>query len=301
MQTNIKYIVNLHSICSFSVESKLTMPVLGNLFLYRNDDEEDGKEVEVMMNKRVKYIFLILLTFALLTPSAQAGSKKSYHYKWYNPFSSLWKAVGSLEKKVAKANRKMVRMERKINDIKVNGVPGPQGPAGPQGLKGEKGEPGLTGPQGPAGTNARFICPGCNFSDSEEWANDNTPMVARMNLNNATVESSGDNNLFTGAYLAHSFFDNANFNGTDFSGANMHHSTLHQSTFFNADFTSTNLKGASFSGSDLTGAIFTLANLDEVSWWNPVYAQYYNWNPTICPDGISADLVGNTCINNLLY
>ena len=122
-----------------------------------------------MMNKRVTYIFMILLMFVFLTTSAQAGSQKSYH-KWYNPFSSLWKAVGSLEKKIAKTNRKMIRMERKINDIKVNGVPGPQGPAGPQGIQGLKGEKGDIGPEGPTRTSrkcsARFICPGCNFPDS---------------------------------------------------------------------------------------------------------------------------------------
>jgi len=254
-----------------------------------------------MLKKRHIQILVFMMAIIFLATSAQAGSS---NYKWYNPIYNVWKSIKNMQKDVAKlkrntakTNRKLARMDRKINDIKVNGVPGPQGPTGP---KGEKGEPGPEGPRGPAGANARFICPGCNFSDSDEWANDNSLEVSRMTISNAPEQDSGENNLFAGAYLAHSYFDNGNFTGTNFSGANMHHSVLHQSLLFNADFSGANLKGASFSGSDLSGAFFTGANLDEVSWWNPVYALYYQWSPTICPDGTSADLVGDTCINNLI-
>ena len=259
-----------------------------------------------MLKKRHIQILVFMLAIVFLATSAHAGSSK-YSRKWYNPFHGIWKAIGSIHKdnvnlkrNVAKTNKKLKLLNRKVDRITVNGVPGPQGPAGP---KGEKGEPGPEGPRGPAGANARFICPGCNFSDSEEWADVESPapMAARMSLSSTPEENNENQDLFSGAYLAHSYFDNGNFTGTNFSGANMHHSVLHQSLFLNTDFSETNLKGASFSGSDLTGAVFSGANLEEVSWWNPVYAQYYQWSPTICPDGTSADLVGNTCINNLIY
>jgi uncharacterized protein YjbI with pentapeptide repeats len=121
-----------------------------------------------------------------------------------------------------------------------------------------------------------------------------------MTLSNATEDSVGENNLFAGAYLSNSIFNSGYFNGTNFSGANMHNSTLHHSTFSYADFSNANLKGSRFSGSDLTGADFTGANLEEVTWWDPIYT-YYDWYPTICPDGTSADLVGNTCIGHMVY
>ncbi|MEN8808022.1 MAG: pentapeptide repeat-containing protein, partial [Desulfobacterales bacterium] len=138
---------------------------------------------------------------------------------------------------------------------------------------------------------------GCNFSDSEEWANQHT----ELRLSNSSEETEGNGDLFAGAYLAHSYFDNGNFTGTDFSGAVLHHSTFFRSNFNNAGFTNTNLKGAGFSGSDLTGADFTGANIDKVVWWDPIYGIYYQWNPTICPDGTPADENGNSCANNLLY
>ena len=257
-----------------------------------------------MLNKRHIQILVFMLAIVFLATSAHAGSSK-YSRKWYNPLYGVWKAIGSLhkdtvkmKKNMSKTNKKLNSLNRKVNRIKVNGVPGPQGPAGP---KGEKGDPGPEGPRGPAGASARFICPGCNFSDSEEWAVDDTPtpMVARMSLSSTPEDTNENHDLFSGAYLAHSYFDNGNFTGTNFSGANMHHSIMQQSLFFNADFSGANLKNVGFSGSDLTGATFSGANLEGITWWNPVFASI-GWAPTICPDETPADIVGNTCINNLI-
>ena len=231
-----------------------------------------------MKNKKPMQVLVVILAVMFLSTVVQA-SEKNYKHSWYNPFAGIWKKIGDLDGNVKKMDRKINRMDRKINKLQVSG---------------------MAGPQGPAGKNARFICPGCNFSDSEEWANYNSPEVSRMAVSNAPEQDSGDNDLFAGAYLAHSYFDNGNFTGTNFSGANMHHSDLHQSLFFNADFSGANLKGASFSGSDLTGADFTGATLDEITWWNSVFGSI-GWHPTICPDGTPADQVGNTCINNLVY
>ena len=250
-----------------------------------------------MKNKKPMQVLVVLLAVMFLATAVQA-SEKNYKHSWYNPFAGIWKKIGELNWNVRKMDRKINRMDRKIKKLQFSGNAGPPGP------KGDKGDPGPAGPQGPqgqAGTNARFICPGCNFSDSEEWANDTPPTVARMTLNNTSEENSGNRNIFAGAYLAHSAFDNSNFTGTNFFGANMHHSVLHQSILVNADFSNSNLKGSSFSGSDLTGANFTGANLEDVSWWDPVWAQWYHWNPTICPDGTPADENGNSCANNLLY
>jgi hypothetical protein len=240
-----------------------------------------------MKNRKLMQILVVLLAVIFLSTAVQA-SEKNYKHSWFNPFAGIWKKIGDLNWNVKKMDRKINRMNRKIKKLQFSGIAGPPGP------KGDKGD---QGPQGPPGNAARFICPGCNFSDSEEWANQNID----LRLSKSTDETEGKDNLFTGAYLAHSYFDNGNFTGTDFSGAVLHHSTFFRSNFNNASFSNSNLKGAAFSGSDLTGTDFTGANIDKVVWWDPIYGQYYQWTPTICPDGTSADENDNSCANNLLY
>ncbi len=236
-----------------------------------------------MENKRLMQVLVILLVALLLATAVQASEKNCKH-SWYNPFAGIWKAIGNIDKGVAKLDHKVNRLDRKIANLQSNGIAGPPGP------KGDKGDP------GPAGKASRFICPGCNFSNSDEWANIKTDMQLSIS-SKVTEENAG---LFAGAYLAHSYFDYGDFSGTDFSGAVLHHSTFYRSNFNNADFTHANLKNASFSGSDLTGADFSGANMDQVIWWDPIFEKYYKWNSTICPDGTPAEELGNSCANNLL-
>jgi hypothetical protein len=248
-----------------------------------------------MKNKKPMQVLVILLAVIFLATTAQANAKNSYHYKWYNPFSSLWKAVGGLEKKVAKMNMKMVKMDRKIDNIEVNGVPGPQGPAGPQGLQGEKGVPGPAGPQGPPGANARFICPGCNFSNSVEWANDDTTVATRMTLSSVNDDNGGENSLFLGAYLANSVFNGGYFYKTNFSGANLRNAQFIMAQLTGANFSGAVLTNVEFSGANLEGANLEGAVLDGIIWSSP-------WDGVaICPDGTPADRVGDTCMGNLDY
>jgi len=251
---------------------------------------KNRKGVEKVKNKKPLQVLVVLLAVMFLATAVQA-SEKNYKHSWYNPFAGIWKKIGDLNWNVKKMDRKINRMDRKVKKLQFSGIAGPQGP------KGDKGDQGPKGPKGPPGMAARFICPGCNFSDSEEWANQHT----ELRLSNSSEETEGNGDLFAGAYLAHSYFDNGNFAGTDFSGAVLHHSTFFRSNFNSAVFTNTNLKGAAFSGSDLTGADFTGANIDKVVWWDPIFETYYKWSPTICPDGMPANETGNSCANNLLY
>ena len=230
--------------------------------------------------------------FVFLTTSAQAGSQKSYH-KWYNPFSSLWKAVGSLEKKIAKTNRKMIRMERKINDIKVNGVPGPQGPAGPQGIQGLKGEKGDIGPEGPKGSpgNAgRIICPGCNFTDPGAYA---TSAFSRSINEECTGTLVGFN--FTEAFMDNAYFIDACLNDVIFKKASLRSTYFSSAELKRADFSGADLSGAWFAGANLEGADFSGAILSNVTW------RYDNYGETICPDSFFAyEHINEDCMESII-
>ena len=235
-----------------------------------------------MKNKRPTQILVVLLAVMFLATAVQA-SEKNYKHSWYNPFAGIWKKIGDLNGDVKKMDRKINRMDRKIEKLQVSGIAGPPGP------KGDKGD------QGPPGTASRFVCPGCDFSYSEEWANQSMDM--RMALSNVNAEDEVNKNLFVGAYLANTYFEHGDFSGTNFSGAILHHCNFSDSKFINANFSNTNLKGAKFGGANLTGADFSGANIEGVVWWETWMTNYYD--PTICPDGSIFTDVGNTCANNL--
>lgn len=245
-----------------------------------------------MKNKRPMQVLVVLLALMFLATAVQA-SEKNYKHSWYNPFAGIWKKIGDLNWNVKRMDRKINRMDRKIEKLQVSGIAGPPGP------KGEKGDPGPAGPPGPQGadsTQARFICPGCDFSYSEEWASQSMDM--RMALRSVNAEDEVNKDLFVGAYLANTYFEHGDFSGTNFSGAILHHCNFSDSKFINANFSNTNLKGAKFGGANLTGADFSGANIDGVVWWESWMTNYYS--PTICPDGtLVTTTVGNTCANNL--
>ena len=241
-----------------------------------------------MKNKRPMQVLVVFLAVMFLVTAVQA-SEKNYKHSWYNPFAGIWKKIGDLNGDVKKMDRKINQMDRKIEKLKVSGIAGPTGP------KGEKGDQGPAGPQGPPGSASRFICPGCDFSYSEEWANHVTEM--RMDLSSVNAPDEINKDLFVGAYLANTYFEHGDFSGTNFSDAIMHHCTLSDSKFINADFSNANLKGAKFGGANLNGANFSGANIENVIWWESWMTNYYN--PTICPNGAIVTDVGNTCTSSL--
>jgi hypothetical protein len=238
-----------------------------------------------MKNQKPMQVLVVLLAVMFLTTGVQA-SEKNYKHSWYNPFAGIWKKIGDLNGNVKKMDRKINRMDRKIAKLQSNGMAGPQGP------KGDKGD---QGPQGPPGTASRFICPGCDFSYSEEWASQTTDM--QMTLNSISANDEVNKDLFAGAFLANTYFEHGDFSGTNFSGATLHHCSFADSKFINADFSNTNLKGAKFSGANLTGADFSGANIEGVIWWEAWMAYYYS--PTICPDGSVVTDEDPTCANNM--
>ena len=77
--------------------------------------------------------------------------------------------------------------------------------------------------------------------------------------------------------------ERANLAGLDLSNANLTGAML-----IGAVMTETNLSDAVLTGANLNGADLDGADLDGVT-----------WSATTCPDGISSDLVGDTCANDL--
>ena len=106
---------------------------------------------------------------------------------------------------------------------------------------------------------------------------------------------------FVGSNLAYTEFRYSDLSGANLSGA---------SIYGGSDWRGVNLSGANLSGAwmydmnlngaDLTGADLTGARM---AYLNPSYGAAditgVTWTNAICPDGIAASLVGNTCINNL--
>jgi hypothetical protein len=76
----------------------------------------------------------------------------------------------------------------------------------------------------------------------------------------------------------------ASMRGADLSGSGLQGVNLRD-----VDLSGANLAGANLTGADLTGADLTDAKLDGVV-----------WSSTTCPDGVSSDDSGNSCLNHLL-
>ena len=87
------------------------------------------------------------------------------------------------------------------------------------------------------------------------------------------------------------------YNMATFAGAYLHGATLSMATVATASFAGANLAGATlrdvvlqdadFSGADLTGAV--LQN---------VVVGGESWTRATCPDGLTSDLRGGTCIGD---
>jgi hypothetical protein len=82
---------------------------------------------------------------------------------------------------------------------------------------------------------------------------------------------------------------NAPLNRADLSGVDLVGADLSGAKLIDADLSRAYLTGAVLRGVDLTGADLVGASLDGVVWDN-----------TKCPDGSNSDLVGGSCVNDLM-
>ena len=107
--------------------------------------------------------------------------------------------------------------------------------------------------------------------------------------------------LFVGTQLSYTEFSYSDLSGADLSGA----SIFGGSDWIGANLTNANLSNAwlydiDLRYADLTGADLTGARL---TYLNPSYGAAdvtgVIWTNAICPDGIAASLVGDSCLNNL--
>ena len=103
----------------------------------------------------------------------------------------------------------------------------------------------------------------------------------------------------SGADLSGATLARANFSGAILSGANLSGDYLSGLDLVGAAMTSAqlvdaNLVGQNLSGFNLTGADLAGANLTDATLTN------VTWSHTRCPDGSKSNVVGGTCVNDLL-
>ena len=111
---------------------------------------------------------------------------------------------------------------------------------------------------------------------------------------------------FSNAILVQSNLVNTEFRWSDLSGANLSGATAYGGSNWmgvnlsGADLTNAWMYDVDLRGADLTGADLTGAKL---AYLNPSYGaadiSSVTWTNAICPDGVPAFSVGNTCANNL--
>lgn len=87
----------------------------------------------------------------------------------------------------------------------------------------------------------------------------------------------------------HTRCPHASLSGADLTGTDLREADLTGSTLVDADLSGANLDGANLTGADLTGTDLIGAKVDSVV-----------WNHTRCPDGSVSDLVGGTCVDDLI-
>ena len=129
------------------------------------------------------------------------------------------------------------------------------------------------------------------------------------------------NTDFSGAAMSNGFWRDSNFSNAQFVGANLAETEFRWSDLSGANLSGariyggSNWMGVNLSGADLTnammydmdltGADLTGADLTgaRMTYLNPSYGAAdltgVIWTNAICPDGIGAFLVGDTCVNNL--
>ena len=129
----------------------------------------------------------------------------------------------------------------------------------------------------------------------------NTDFSGASMYNGIWRQSDFTNAKFVNTNLAYTNFEWSDLSGADLSGAAIYGG----SDWIGANLTNANLSNAwlydiDLRSADLTGADLTGARL---TYLNPSYGAAdltgVIWTNAICPDGIAASLVGDTCLNNL--
>jgi len=129
----------------------------------------------------------------------------------------------------------------------------------------------------------------------------NTDFSGASMYNGIWRNSEFNDALFVGSQLAYTEFRYSDLSGANLSGAVAYGGSdwlmvnLSGADLTNAMMYDVDLRYADLTGADLTGA--------RMAYLNPSYGAAditgVTWTNAICPDGIAASLVGNTCINNL--
>ena len=116
------------------------------------------------------------------------------------------------------------------------------------------------------------------------WRNSEFINATFVNTNLAYTEFRWSD--LSGANLSNAFI----YGGGDWIGVNLTNANLTNAWMYDLDLTNADLTGADLTGAKLTylNPSYGAADLTGVIWTN-----------AICPDGIAASLVGNTCSNNL--
>jgi uncharacterized protein YjbI with pentapeptide repeats len=232
-----------------------------------------------MINKKWLTILFLVIAFVFLSTSVYAKSggyyKKYSQSWWYNPIYQIKKAIkdaNKLQKNIAKLKRKTNRLENRKNSLEEQISTLEEEIISLQARKAKISiDNQSNNNENEENEKEYFICPGCNFSDSDEFIGYD----------------------FSGSFLVHLTASNADMSGANFADAKLRHSYLVISTMQNVNFTGADLFKAVVGGSDFTGACFKDAILDEVAWVDGWYGA------ATCPDGTTLELVGDTCEGHL--
>jgi hypothetical protein len=237
------------------------------------------KEVGKMLNKKWMSILVLVFAFVFLSTAGYAKSGSSYSNKyskswWYSPFYQLKKAakeVQALKKKILRLERKTNRLEKKKENLEeqITSLD-----AEIKNLHERQVELNSVAPQKSIVDNENkpnpFVCPGCNFSDSTEFAGYD----------------------FSNAFLGHMTAQNADMSYANFTNAKVRFAYIWDSSLQHADFTDADFFGATLCA-DFTGACFKDANLGDAVWTNDWYGK------ATCPNGTTLELTGESCLEHL--
>ena len=216
----------------------------------------------MMINKNIMKVLVLLLALTFISTPVFAKSTEKQSTSWWRiPYYHMLKVAKNIEKQIAmldrKANKlekKKTKLEEKLNIIEneIDSIEGRQQVLNSINATSTDGES--------ADKSSRIICPGCYFSESEEF----------------------DGYDFSKAFLNKAYFNDALLNRTNFSGAVLKNAYFIRAELNEANFSGANLTNANLSGANLAGANLDGADLTNVKWFD----QYYG--DAVCPDNTLA-------------